>query len=143
MTEFLQEEEIYRLSDHRLNMPKEIVENIDTIVLLDKDLGDVPEAVSRALHKMLEVIGKQDSSEIVGPDDKYPFRGILSKWAPSYVIAFGLSPKMLDLNIAAKRNQIIQFESEKLLFAEGIELMSDGAKKKQLWQNLQVLFELT
>lgn len=143
MTDFLHDEEIYRLSDPKVQALQDKIEGIDTIILLDKELSDLPDTVGEALNKMLAVVGKQNTSACLVPDKGLSFRNVQRKWSPKYVLAFGFSPKMLDLNIAAKRNQIIQFEGEKLLFCEGIELMTDASKKKALWQNLQVLFELT
>jgi len=143
MTDFLNEEEIYRLNDKGEPALQDKIEGSDTIILLDKPLAELSDTIVEPLNKMIEVIGKQKSAEIIDYQTGIAFRHIKHKWAPKYVLAFGISPKLLDLNISAKRNQVIQFEKERLLFAEGVELMSDADKKKMLWKNLQILFELT
>lgn len=142
MTHFLHEEEIYHLADIAQNQLQDKIEGKDTIVLLDRALAELSEDISSPLFKMLEVVGKQDSTQIIEPKLALPFRDIQRRYAPKHVIVFGLSPLELKLNISARRNQIIQFESERIIFCEGVELMTDRAKKKALWQQLQNLFEL-
>jgi len=142
MTHFLHEEEIYRLDEIGQNELQDKIEGKDNIVLLNKALTELSEDTIGPLFKMLEVIGKQDSTQIIEPKPGLLFRDIQRRYSPKYVIVFGLSPLELKLNISARRNQIIKFESEQLIFCEGVELMTDGAKKKALWHQLQRLFEL-
>jgi hypothetical protein len=85
---------------------------------------------------------KEDIATVYIADD-HPFSlaELLNKHTCSEVLIFGLHPKMIGLNIYAKRYQWIHLENTTILFADKLEVLKDNKDmKNQLWLSLKSRF---
>ena len=70
-----------------------------------------------------------------------PFHDLKNKITFKKLIAFGMGPLNIGLNINAENYQVINFSDTKIVFSESLSTLSSNEKSKgQLWKALKEMF---
>jgi len=118
----------------------------DVLFLLCKEsAADHPEE-NEMLIRLIKAIGRdpeQLAMLAAKKEELPPYKRLKKEFSFAFMLAFGLQPSDLDLNIEAKRNEIVRIGEQALLFTTGYkELERNQESKAALWRSMQTLFEL-
>ncbi len=96
------------------------------------------------LKKMMKALGFDLDECLVLNAEKCPvtkFAALKSYFGFEKLIAFGIHPKMLDLNVSIRKNEIGNMTDTSFLFTDKLEdLVSNPQLKRPLWGSLQQMF---
>ncbi len=118
----------------------------DVLFLLCKESEEDHPEESEMLIRLIRAIGRDPERlafVAVAKEDLPPYKLLKKDFSFAYMIAFGLQPSDLGLNIEAKGNEIVRMGERALLFTAGYkELEGKQESKAALWRSMQILFDL-
>ncbi len=118
----------------------------DLLFLLCRESEEDHPEESEMLIRMIQAVGRdpeQMAFVAAMKEDLPPYKRLKKDFSFAYMIAFGLQPSDLGLNIEVKENEIVRMEERAILFTTGYkELEGKQESKAALWRSMQVLFDL-
>jgi len=118
----------------------------DVFFLICRESPDDRPEESEMLLRLTRAIGRDPvelAFMVAKKEEIPPFKRLKKDFSFTYLIAFGLYPSDLGLNIEARQNEIVRMGKYALLFTGGYkELERNKDSKAILWRSLQTLFQL-
>lgn len=117
------------------------------ILVQNPDFEFYSEEGENTLIKMLKALGHKLSESIVLNIENATiskFAALQHVFGFERMLAFGVAPKDIDLNVAFRKNEIGKVDGTAMLFTHSLEeLIADAKLKRPLWSVLQKMFGLT
>ncbi|BDS10633.1 hypothetical protein [Aureispira anguillae] len=95
------------------------------------------------LAKIFQAIGKKMEEEVclIDGSDGLNYKDLRAVLDLEELLVFGMTPNEMGLHLSISAYQIVEFQNARLLFSHDLNtIANDLSKKKQLWQQLQLLF---
>ncbi len=118
----------------------------DVLFLLCKESEEDHPEESEMLTRLTQAIGRNPEElafVAARKEELPPYKRLNKDFSFEYMIAFGIQPSDLGLNIEAKINEIVRMGGRSLLFTRSYrKLEGEQESKADLWRSMQVLFGL-
>lgn len=140
------DEDIYNLDQSFLQSEQiEILEGKEIAVVINDSASSFPKTSKDLLEKILNA-AKVDMSKVemvYAKDQVHSFNYLQNQFFPYKLIAFGLKPASMGLNIRLGLYQLADFRGCQILIADDLNrIAADVKRKTYLWRSLQKMFEL-
>lgn len=119
-------------------------EALDTLMLVDGDQWDpAAQETAKRLIQALQLDQKQAAIAAIQNDQTIALATLHQLYKCNRIIALGLEPQQLMLQVAGNRHRVLHMEGVTLVFGYSLaEMNSKSTYKAALWNVLQSLYNL-